>query len=572
MLPQGRNKPWGFFLIHSEGNKLTRHTVIYLSPLQPNTSIARVQTLAPAVGSASLKTGRVGFSGINPARYVPSKPIVMFDHLINGRVTSFFRATKEDYIAGVMAIDLIALFFPRAWKALVRSSKDYDPKKDPKAMRLTGLKEWLYIAGQRAKRLNWTNFIEEFSRELLGGPGLFLPTAILFSAFRKGYGKTATQLDGSTLKAFSEQLGDKAKVMKLDQFNEAGFKQLTHQFAKDLIDIDKLVGKDAPESLKETFKKEMGQWVDDYLTKLNSPPEGGYAGKWAFWKNKETKKAYAAWAKERDALEAGLKPIIETVRNNRPTEFWNRLARIPFLKNWKNGDKFMTASNWANRLGEWNDFTQTVKKQWRKGTHSFADSLKHVYNKMKTLKILYTGSVVIATMGALLKAVYIFQHNDEYPANSAVRLQDLNVNKKRTQSARPSRIERHDSPKIIEKSSIEEVIQRQADARRAKKLAIKLAHSNATMTTLPQVNMTTHTMPSSYPTNQANFLNKVVAFTPLTPRQIVPQPSAQWMAPPPVFYNSWPTASLPSQVQYARPYQPSVNNPWQKPRYVGGSV
>lgn len=531
--------------------------------------------LTHGVAVNPMPTASFGNNLVRAAHFVPNTSQTFLNRVVDGPLSTFFRATLEDFVMGVMAIDFIALFFPRSGKALTRSSKNYDPQQDPEAMRRTGISEKLYVAGQRLKRLNWTNFVEEFSRELCGGPGLFIPTAILYGVFRKGYGKSAVQLHGDTMKNFSERFVEQAgkeatEAFDPNNFDEKKFKQFKNKFIHELIDFEDMAGPGYDSKALAQDKKFLENWVKEYTTTLDNKPE--YGGRWTPWKDSKIAENYKEWTQQRDNLEAQLNSRIKQIRSKNPDRHLNRLNRIVLKTNWMSGDKVIQADNFADRVTQWNDFTNTVRDQWKKAGGNFKDAFNHVFKKVRRLKGMYWVATVAGTLSALLAGVYLFQHNNEYPANRTVRLQDLNLNKfkkgkkKKSNTASNGQLNQpaRKQPTLLQ--TVEnQVTHLEAAQKNAHYQAENiLSHSALTPAGLSvqqsnqlAASLTPSALPNISLDRFSNGQQNVVSFAPLTPRLMYPTKKSQ--TPTPSGYSGY------NGYNTYNSYSPSAfsyNNAW----------
>jgi hypothetical protein len=88
----------------------------------------------------------------------------------------FAEAISEDPAMQFIAMDMIALWLPRAYISAVQGMSKYNPKEDPgfKPDQMTNLQQFLYLSKQYIKSLNIDYFAEELGREITAGPGMIL--------------------------------------------------------------------------------------------------------------------------------------------------------------------------------------------------------------------------------------------------------------------------------------------------------------------------------------------------------------------------------------------------------------
>jgi hypothetical protein len=187
---------------------------------------------------------------------------------------SIFEKITEVFLAGFLAQDVIAMWFPRVGTSLKTGREKYDPTNDPQ-MRNRPFHEQAYKwATENWKGLNWVNFNEETKREFATGPGLLALPAFIFLGNRY-LGNSARELSYPSLKGlgqgFSEHLHDfinpKEGLPKAPLTKEEYWGRVVPDYIERLF-VD-------PE-LKTAHGADIRQWSRDWAKELEAQADTGW--------------------------------------------------------------------------------------------------------------------------------------------------------------------------------------------------------------------------------------------------------------------------------------------------------
>ena len=204
------------------------------------------------------------------ARAVSSRGLATLSPRLTQTVTPFFRLSLEDFLAGTMLIDIVAMWLPRAWNALTRGALNYHPSKDPKAQEKTGFERWRYITHEKIKRLNIPNFIEECGREAASGPGLFLLPTLIFAIGRRWSPfKRAIQLSQHNIQQLTQWTAKHltSKATPALDATPASLKRAYTQLLHTLVDQSALLA-DLPKATPAGDRRDMIQGLNHALSQL----------------------------------------------------------------------------------------------------------------------------------------------------------------------------------------------------------------------------------------------------------------------------------------------------------------
>jgi len=346
----------------------------------------------------------------------------------------FVGYTLTDFLAGVMLVDVFALWLPRAYNALFRGAMDYKPSEDPIAQRKQGLNKFLYTTHERFKRLNWPNFIEECGREFASGPGFFIwPTLILSGAALKFFNPYKTGLhlghhDITSLgKVYQSQLGEKSlESMKKKGSWTGEFQKFVHN----IIDEDALLKDLKPED-KATYSKQLKQITADlekHLTDYRNDPTawakriGGNIKRW-FNKTPDTTPLGMV-----EKTQQQLVNLVEDINKHNVfgrhiKENWLPVKNKIFTLETAAGEhSVVKVGDFTKKLARWFDVHHAFEKQVENLPKGFTGTtlgqlVEHADKRLMKTKTGYMIATVALTIGFLFKLVTWTQHHDSYVAN-----------------------------------------------------------------------------------------------------------------------------------------------------------
>ncbi len=375
-------------------------------------------------------------AGTAARRLMPSVGAELLGGLHRRLGIPFVGYTLTDFLAGVMLVDIFALWMPRAYNALFRGAMDYKPSEDPVAQRKQGLDRTLYTTKERFKRLNWPNFIEECGREFASGPGFFIwPTLVLSGAALKFFNPYKTGLhlghnDITTLGTlYQAQLGKKT----LESMKQKGsWKGEFQKFIHNIIDEKSLLKGLKPQD-QATYSKQLQQITADLETHLSAyrndptPWIKRIGNNIKRWFNKtpdttplgmveKTQKSFTAMVKEINYLKTNLGSHMH-------------LRDVPVL----HSPKPIDTKELMLKLARWFDVHHAFEKQVENLPKGFTGStirelVEHADKRLMRTKTGYMIATVAMTIGFLFKLVTWTQHHDSYVANRTLDLTGAGTN------------------------------------------------------------------------------------------------------------------------------------------------
>jgi len=321
----------------------------------------------------------------------------------NNALTPFFRLTLEDFLAGVMLIDVFALWMPRATNALTRGAVDYNPKKDPKAQEKTGWRKELYIAGERLKRLNLPNFIEECGREIASGPGFFVFPTLVFALARRGSSfKRALHLSQNNIQNLAHHYHNTRASMP----RETNANKIFQEFAQSLIDKGALL-QSVPHATRKQDAHALNKSINHFTDAIAQATTQ---------RSRETKKTLH---EARTALKDTILDINRSVfaRTN------NHLVPLPksMSLNFGSGIK---VGDWIQTLEQWHPVHQRIQKQLgsQSGKVNLAQHIAQTTQRLLVEKAVYVTATMVSTLAFLYQLVRWTQGHDTYVANRTMPL------------------------------------------------------------------------------------------------------------------------------------------------------
>jgi len=230
-------------------------------------------TITPSSLSMTVSPRFGNTAGVAARRLVPSVGAEVLDWATRRIAMPFCNLTLTDFLAGVMLVDVFALWVPRAYNALFRGAMDYKPSEDPVAQRKQGLDKFFYTTNERFKRLNWPNFIEECGREFASGPGFFIwPTMILSGAALHLFNpyKTGVHLGQGDITTLGNVYKNRLGPRSLDAMKQPGrWKGEFKKFIHNIIDEEALL-KGLKSDDQESYRKQLPQITADLETHLTA--------------------------------------------------------------------------------------------------------------------------------------------------------------------------------------------------------------------------------------------------------------------------------------------------------------
>ncbi|MFN8615300.1 MAG: hypothetical protein U0003_05260 [Vampirovibrionales bacterium] len=407
---------------------------------------------APSTNPSWPRFGNAPTAGLAARRLIPSLCSTSVDGLHRYLGMPFFNKVMTDYLSGAMAVDIIALWMPRAYNALFRGALDYKPMDDPKARQKSGLDRYFYVMGQRFHRLNWPNFIEECGREFASGPGFFMwPTLVLsgiglhfFNPYKRGIHLAhgdITRLGN----AYQQFMGHES----LEQLKKGSWKGEYQRFMDSLIDRETLLKGLSPEKTQH-YNQQLTQILSDWeerLTDHRSDPRGQLAkirDSWADWLSRRPDSSPEARLRK---VQETFKNLIAEINQHRPlTHMMDKRAELPVLNHvFVSGGRSLTQTgHFVESMRRWFDVHHAFGKQvalfgekldvswWKALWHNFRstsylpkgfsgttlpDLVAHAENQLMKIKSGYMIATVAVTIGFLFKLVTWTQGHDNYVAN-----------------------------------------------------------------------------------------------------------------------------------------------------------
>ncbi len=359
--------------------------------------------------------------------FLPSRRLNLLTKVNEASAKGFFKPVIEDFLMGIMAIDFIALWLPRAWSALFRGAFDYSPQKDPIARAKTGLDEKKYVFKERFKRLNWPNFFEEWWREFASGPGMFVWPTIAYMGFRRySPHRNSLQLPRTAFKNMARFTEDHANRHGLTSPKQLKMKPLMEE----MIDWDRLFGKRVPQQRQASWRREFGAMISNFekateekLALLNKNPNA-----WFFW-SKDRK----AFNQKFEAVTHAKKALTDKVHSVNSRYAGSRHMQhdwLPLKMPWGiGGAKEVGAGNFFQRMDEFSYFVDTLKKDASKAVGAVRRPLPAMIKAGKDRLLRAKGATAVAATGLtlmfLFKLVDWTQSNEGYVANRNQDILDL---------------------------------------------------------------------------------------------------------------------------------------------------
>lgn len=151
---------------------------------------------------------------------------LQFGSITSRALQGFFQPVTENYLAGFMAQDVIALWIPRIIGSLDRGRIPYNPEKDQNYGKRNPGSQRAHHLKESVKGLNWWNGWEETGREFQSGPGFMLLNGLVFlGGCRMLAGKRGLLIAYPQLKQFFAHLSKISTPELLGQLGKLPEKQ-----------------------------------------------------------------------------------------------------------------------------------------------------------------------------------------------------------------------------------------------------------------------------------------------------------------------------------------------------------
>lgn len=361
---------------------------------------------------------------------------------MNG-LSRFYEKMNTEFVWNFIVFDIVALALVRGLQGLRAGRIAYDAAAHPEDQQLSPQQRLRKEIKETFKGLNWPNFTEIMSRELLTGPGLIAIPSLGFMVGRNFFRTRPMEVSAGSLRGlcqgFQKELGD---------FNGSGATG-REEYRKKLSAYVQSVFADPQMKSTDGHEAYLTKWADDWTSALFSSDKAKRADEMTKLEENLAQKLKEFNQKHRSLpydLGAG---IADDAPLHKVNKAWVLYA--PTVDGKKVELKQKDLSQVTKELNRWSDLPLKIWEHHEKNiaaakSSSLASAIEQEMKRVVSNKLLFSTALTLISGVYLIKLAFWSQSHEEY---AETRLLKLKSHGKHSKPAMPSPQGASSSPALM---------------------------------------------------------------------------------------------------------------------------